>query len=99
MTRRVPFNLRTLLLSTAILLLTACATRGAESLAPTAYGPLPSPKPAFTGLALPATMAPPSKTPTTSSTVNTPSWSSTPGPSVDDPGIDDGPRPKELEWE
>ena len=64
MTRRVPFDLRTLLLPTAILLVTACATGGPESLAPTAYGPHPSPKPAFTGLALPATMAPPSKTPT-----------------------------------
>ena len=66
MTRRVPFNLRTLLLSTAILLMTACATGGPESLAPTASGPRPSPKPAFTGLALPATLPAPVPTPTSS---------------------------------
>ena len=64
MTHQVPSSLTGILLVTCALLLTGCATGEAELALPTARGPLPSPRPAFTGLALPATLPAPSRTAT-----------------------------------
>lgn len=64
MTQQVPSSLTGILLVACALLLTGCATGEAEFVLPTARGPLPSPKPAFTGLALPATLPAPSGTAT-----------------------------------
>lgn len=64
MTTRVSIVLKRMLLIASILLATACGGADPGLAVPTAYGPLPCPRPAFTGLAVPATIAPPSKTPT-----------------------------------
>lgn len=64
MVTRVPIVLKSVLLTASVLLVTACGVADPGVVVPTAHGPQPSPKPAFTGLALPATMTPPSKTPT-----------------------------------
>jgi hypothetical protein len=64
MTNQVRFVLTGMLLAAAVLLMTACGTGEAGLAVPTAGGPLPSPRPAFTGLALPATLPAPSRTAT-----------------------------------
>ena len=68
MTNQVRYYLTGILLSASVLLMTACATGEAGLAVPTAHGPLPSPRPAFTGLPLPATIAPPSRTATPAAT-------------------------------
>jgi hypothetical protein len=45
-------------IATATMLVTGCTAGDAGMAGPTASGPLPSPRPAFTGIALPATSAP-----------------------------------------
>ena len=61
MTDSMRSYLRGMLVAASVLLLTGCATGEAELALPTARGPLPSPRPAFTGLALPATLPAPAK--------------------------------------
>jgi hypothetical protein len=68
MTSQVSSHLTGMLLVASALLMTACATGEAGLAAPTAGGPLPSPRSAFTGLAMPATLAAPSRTGTPAAT-------------------------------
>jgi hypothetical protein len=68
MISQVPSYLTGILLAASALLMTACATGEAGLALPTAHGPLPSPRPAFTALALPTTIAAPSRTATPAST-------------------------------
>lgn len=70
MKRRVSLQIRSLLLCAMVLWMTSCATAGTALPAPTASGPLPSPKPAFTGLPLPATL--PAPLPTATRSAGTP---------------------------
>jgi len=68
MTHHMPCSLREILLVACALLLTSCATGEAELALPATRRPLPSPRPAFTGLALPATLPAPSRTVTPAAT-------------------------------
>jgi hypothetical protein len=68
MISQVRSHLTGILLAASVLLMTACATEEAGLAIPTAHGPLPSPRPAFTGLALPATLPAPSRTATPAAT-------------------------------
>ena len=61
MTNPMRSYLRAVLVAASVLLLTACATPEAGSALLPANGPRPSPRPGFTGLALPATLPAPSK--------------------------------------
>lgn len=68
---RASFKRIVLLLSAVVLAMTACSSSEPAGSAPIAYGPLPSPKPAFTGIPLPATLEPVSATPSSNAAQET----------------------------
>ena len=68
MTTRISLVKGIVLMASAVLA-TACGAADPGMAVPTAHRPLPSPRPAFTGLPVPATLAAPSRTPTAAGTV------------------------------